>query len=189
MASILITRSLGPVLSIFLLQLLSLTSGLTLPIDTNTTTRQDKLITTEPITLLTVPSLTVMPPAPFDFAVSHTDFHIIFTNYGNPIPRENALSCIVQARTEIEREIYYHWTHVDIPIPENLVFIHGTAELNIYAAPFMYRTYCLMLMLGVIEWGRDYDGFIEVDMLFTQTVGARIKTLGTGSLRLSGLVS
>ena len=129
-----------------------------------------------------------MPPAPFDFKVSHTDFQIIFTNYGNPISRTDANLCIQKALHEIEHEIYIHWTAIDVPIGMDLAFTYGPAELKVNTAPLMYRTYCLMLLVGVLEWGQKYD-FIEVDMEFVQRKGSMRRLLGTGSLRLNSAAS
>ena len=129
-----------------------------------------------------------MPDAPYDFAISFTDFHIIFINYGNPIPGKDAAACIHITLAETEREIYTHWTQKDIPIDQNLVTASGRAKLTVYAAPLMYRTYCLMLILGLLEWGQ-INGFIEVDMKFMKYTGTQRTTLGFGTFRLLGPAS
>ena len=133
-------------------------------------------------------SLAAMPAAPFEFEISHTNFRIIVTNYGDRIPSNDASGCIRKALNEIEDEIYTHWTDKDIPITEDLVFTSGWAKLKLNTAPFMYRTYCLMLMVGVIEWGQNY-GFIEVDMEFVEKKDSARRKLGTGSLRMNGAES
>ena len=129
-----------------------------------------------------------MPPAPFDWVVQDTDFRIVFTNYGGSIRREDVEESITEAMIEIKDEIDTHFTVHDIPIANNLVFTHGTAQLKLNTAPLMFRTYCLHLLLGVLIWGHDYD-YIEVDMEFVQTRGRARRTLGTGSLQLSNAAS
>lgn len=129
-----------------------------------------------------------MRPAPFVFTISHTDFRIVFRNYGSAILFEDANECISEALIEIKHELDTILTDIDIPISGNLVFTSGSAELKLNTGEYMWRTYCLMLMVGVLEWGHIY-GFMEIDMEFVeQREGAR-RTLGTGSLRLSGAAS
>ena len=78
---------------------------------------------------------------------------------------------------EVEQQIYAHWTNANIPIARNLVFRSGRAQLKVNAGSNMYRTYCLMLILGMLEWGTNF-GFINADMTFKNANGV---TLGTGS--------
>ena len=124
-----------------------------------------------------------MPPAPFEFAISDTDFLIIFTNYGESMLRDEATECVSNAILEIMHEINTHWTDIDVPISGNLVFTSGPAQLKLNTARFMFRTYCLQLLLGILGWGQQYS-FIEVDMEFVRQRGRARRTLGTGSLQL-----
>ena len=101
---------------------------------------------------------------------------------------EDIIECTTEAILEIKHEIDTHFTVHDIPIANNLVFTHGTAQLKLNTAPLMFRTYCLHLLLGVLIWGQAYD-FIEVDMEFVQQRGRARRTLGTGSLQLSNAAS
>lgn len=129
-----------------------------------------------------------MPFDPFTFDISHTDFKIIFSNHGHQILVQDATDCVHMGLDTIEKEIYSHWTNPDIPIPGNLAFGARLVELKLNYSLDMLRTYCLMLLVGILEWGQSY-GFIEVDMEFLiQKVGLR-RRLGTGSLRLSGATS
>lgn len=196
MVRILTLRSLGAILSFILLHLLALTWGLNLPAEicgpgsacttnatsTNTSTRQG------PPAQLQLPntdtlSLTALPPDPFEFIVANTDFRIIFTKYGGSILLDDATGCVFDAIEEIKNELETHWTDDDIPISRDLSFPSGSAELKLNTAQYMYRTYCLMLMVGIMEWGHKY-GFLEVDMEFVQQKGRARRTLGTGSLLL-----
>lgn len=79
-----ISRSwfLGPKLSIILIQLLPLISGLTLPVDVCT---PGSACTTNATSANTSTSLTAMRPAPSVFIISHTDFRIVFRNNGGAI--------------------------------------------------------------------------------------------------------
>ena len=129
-----------------------------------------------------------MPPAPFRFAIEDTDFLIIFTNYGESVPTDGATECVGDAMVEIMREINTDWTDLDKPISGNLIFTFGRAQLKLNTARYMFRTYCLKLLVGVIEWGQEY-GFIEADMEFVQQRGRARRTLGTGSLQLSDAAS
>ena len=129
-----------------------------------------------------------MPPAPFEFEISHTEFRIIFTNYGTPMFHNEVTECVSDALVEIKHEIDTHWTDYDIPISENLVFTSGPAQLELNTARYMYRTYCLMLLVGILEWGQQY-GFIEVDMEFVEQKSMARRSLGTGSLQLSDAAS
>lgn len=182
-----ISRSwfLGPKLSIILIQLLPLISGLTLPVDVCT---PGSACTTNATSANTSTSLTAMRPAPSVFIISHTDFRIVFRNNGGAILFEDANECISEALIEIKHELDTILTDIDIPISGNLVFTSGSAELRLNTGEYMWRTYCLMLMVGVLEWGHIF-GFFEVDMEFVeQREGAR-RTLGTGSLRLRNAAS
>ena len=78
---------------------------------------------------------------------------------------------------EVEQQIYAHWTNADIPIARNLVFRSGRAQLKVNTGRYMYRTYSLMLILGMLEWGANF-GFVDADMTFKHANGV---TLGTGS--------
>ena len=49
------------------------------------------------------------------------------------------------------RAIHKHWTQTDIPIAADQVFKSRQVNLRLNAAPFMLRTYCLMLATGVME--------------------------------------
>ena len=164
-------------LSIILFQLLSLTSGLSLPLSEDVCNASSLCVTNATSTNTTTRH------APLDFAVSFTDFHISLSGFGRPIPNQDAASCVHNGLLAIELEIYTHWTQADIPIANDLVFRSGRAELRMNAAQRMYRTYCLMLILGILEWGRTY-GFVDADMVFKKYNGGQILTLGTGSFRL-----
>lgn len=115
--------------------------------------------------------------------MANTDFRIIFTKYGGSILLLDATGCVFDAIEEIKNELETHWTDDDIPISRDLSFPSGSAELKLNTAQYMYRTYCLMLMVGIMEWGHKY-GFLEVDMEFVQQKGRARRTLGTGSLVL-----
>lgn len=128
-----------------------------------------------------------MPPAPFEYEVPHTDFLIIFTDYGDSMVRDDVTQCITDAMAEIMHEIDTHFTVQDVPIA-NMVLTSGSAQLKLNTARFMWRTYCLQLMLGVLTSGQRY-GFVEVEMEFMQQRGRARRTLGTGSLRLSDAAS
>lgn len=97
--------------------------------------------------------------------------------------RDDVTECISHAIVEIKHEIDTHWTDIDIPIAGNLVFTSVSAQLKLNTARYMLRTYCLMLMVGMLEWGLQY-GFIEVDMEFVEQRDRVRGSLGTGSLRL-----
>ena len=171
------TISIGSMLFIILFQLLSLTLGLSLPLPEDVCTASSLCVTNATSTNTTTSY------GPLDFDVSYTDFHIIFSNFGRPIPDQDAAECVHTGLVGIELEIYTHWTQSDIPIARDLVFRSGPAELRINAAQRMYRTYCLMLILGILEWGRSYE-FVEANMVFKKYNGGQISTLGTGSFRL-----
>lgn len=128
-------------------------------------------------------SLTALPPDPFEYFVRNTDFRIIFTKYGGSILLDDATGCVMDAIKEIENELETHWTDDDIPIASDLSLTSGSAELRLNTAQYMYRTYCLMLMVGIVEWGYQY-GFLEADMEFVQQKGRARRTLGTGSFLL-----
>lgn len=106
-------------------------------------------------------------------------------NYGAVIDTDDAFEAISDGMVDIMEYLREHFTDPDTPIG-NLAFTHGSARFKLNAGPNMWRSHCLKLIVGILDWGHEYE-FIQADMVFVQRRGSTRRTLGSGSLLLNQL--